>query len=100
MLLVRDYNAKSLINISNIEWVHNKDPKKFPDAKPIEKISWEDYEKLTSQEWTPGINSPFDPVATKLAKELNCTVYIIGSNIDNLDNLLSGRDFKGTIISS
>jgi len=77
MLLVRDYNAKSLINISNIEWVHNKDPKKFPDAKPIEKISWEDYEKLTSQEWTPGINSPFDPVAAKEAEILGLEVAII-----------------------
>lgn len=100
MLLVRDYGAKSLINMSNIEWVYNKDPKKHTDAIFIEKMSWDEYEKMTDAKWSPGANVPFDPMATKLAKELKCTVFIIGKNLENLDKLLKGEKFKGTVISS
>lgn len=100
MLLVRDYNAAALINMSNIEWVYNKDPNKFKDAKFIEKISWENYQKMTDQRWSPGTNIPFDPLATTLAKKLSCTVYIIGKNLENLDRLLTGDKFKGTVIST
>jgi len=100
MLLVRDYNAAALINMSNIEWVYDKDPNKFHNAEIIEKINWENFEKLIDKTWSPGSNIPFDPVATKLAKKLSCTVYIIGKNLDNLNDLLSGRKFKGTVISA
>ncbi|OGG19117.1 hypothetical protein A3D78_04550 [Candidatus Gottesmanbacteria bacterium RIFCSPHIGHO2_02_FULL_39_14] len=100
MLLVRDYKASALINMSNIEWVYNKDPKKHNNAIFIKKINWQGYEKLIDKKWSPGVNVPFDPVATKMAKKLNCTVYIIGKNLENLNSLLEGRDFKGTVISS
>lgn len=100
MLLVRDYGAKVLINMSNIEWVYDKDPKKFRQAMPIDIISWEKYEAMFGQEWSPGTNVPFDPVATKLAKQLNCQVYVIGKDLFNLEKILQGGKFKGTLISS
>lgn len=100
MLLVRDYGAQALINMSNIEGVYNKDPNKFKDAVFIEKLTWENYQKMTNQKWSPGTNVPFDPQATVLAKDLKCTVYIIGRDLDNLDKLLKAEKFKGTVISS
>lgn len=100
MLLVRDYGAKVLINMSNIEWVYDKDPKKFRDARPIDLIPWEKYEALFGRQWSPGANVPFDPVATKLAKDLKCRVYVIGKDLSNLDKVLQGTKFKGTLISS
>lgn len=100
MLLVRDYNAAVLINMSNIDWVYDKDPKKFPEAKPIKNMMWDEYEKMIDQKWSPGTNIPFDPLATTLAKKLSCTVYIIGKNLENLDRLLTGDKFKGTVIST
>lgn len=99
VLLAKDYGVKTIINLSNIEVVYNKDPQKYPDAKPIEKISWENFEKIVGDKWVPGANIPFDPIATKLAKESNLTVFIIkGSNLKNLDRLLEEKPFKGTII--
>lgn len=100
MILVRDYGAQALINMSNIEWIYNKDPNKYKNARPIKKIKWTEYSNLIGKKWVPGINIPFDPIATKLAKELASTVYIIGDDLGNLDNLLEGKDFKGTVISS
>ena len=100
MLLVRDYGAKALINMSNIDSVFDKDPKKHPDAKPVKSISWKEYSGMNNGEWSPGFSSPFDPVATKLAMQLDCSVYVIGKDLENLGNLLDGKDFKGTIITS
>lgn len=93
------YGARTVINLSNIDYVYTKDPKKFKDAKPIEKISWSDFQKIVGTEWKPGINVPFDPVAAKLAKKQKIRVIILnGGNLKNLDNCLEGRKFIGTVI--
>lgn len=99
VLLAKSYGAKTLINLSNIDVIYDKDPRIYKDAKPITKISWDDFEKIVGHKWTPGANTPFDPIATKIAKQINLTVFFLkGDNISNLENLLEGKPFKGTII--
>lgn len=99
VILARDYGGKSIINLSNIDYVFDKDPNKFTGAKKIENITWTEMEKIVGNEWTPGLNLPFDPVATKLAKQLGLTVVIAnGKNFSNVDKIISGKKFIGTII--
>ena len=100
VILSRDYDANVIINMSNITQVFDQDPKIFPDAKPLSNVSWDEFSKLVGNKWNPGSNLPFDPVATKLAKELGISVYVIGKNLPNLDNILNGKEFLGTVISS
>jgi uridylate kinase len=98
--LARDYSGHLLINLSNIDWVYDKDPKQFPDAQPIKRMTWEECQKLVGTEWTPGLNMPFDPIATKLASELGLTVIIAnGNDFENLEAILEGKEFKGTVIA-
>lgn len=99
VVLARDYGAKVVINISNIVSVYDKDPKLFVQAKPMPKLTWAEFEKLVGSEWKPGSNLPFDPVATKLAKDLGIVVYVAGKDLDNLANVLAGRNFVGTMIT-
>ncbi len=99
VILARDYGAKVIVNMSDIKQVYDNDPKKCKNAKPVRKISWEDFEKLVGTCWRPGSNIPFDPVATKLAKEKKLTVYVVGKDLANLDRLMSGGEFIGTTIS-
>lgn len=99
VILGRDYNANIIINMSNITSVYDKDPNKFSDAKPLHNLTWEEFEKLVGTKWSPGSNLPFDPMATKLSQELGLTVYVVGKSLDNLDKILCGRDFLGTVIS-
>ena len=99
-MLARDYNADMLINMSNIETIYESDPRKNPQAAPLHHITWEQMEKLVGEKWKPGINVPFDPVATRLAKKLGLKVYVIGKNLKNLDNILMGKEFLGTVITS
>ena len=92
--------AKKVINLSNMDYVYDSDPKTNSDAQKIEQISWKDYRALIPKEWNPGFNSPFDPVASKMAEEAGLEVMIMnGKPIDNLVKCLNGEKFQGTIIS-
>ncbi len=99
ILLAEKSGAKRVINLSNTDYVYDKDPKKYSDAKKIERISWADFRKIIPEKYTPGLNSPFDPVAAKRAHELRLEVAIMnGKPLENLENYLAGKKFKGTII--
>lgn len=98
VLLAEDYQVKSIVNMSNIKQVYDKDPKKDPDAKPISNMSWEDFRKLVGDEWIPGMNAPFDPIAARKAQELRVKVAVLGNDLENLKNYLNGQEFLGTVI--
>jgi uridylate kinase len=98
--LAKTYGAQTVINLSNIDYVYTKDPRKFKDAKKIESISWKDFRKIVGNKWDPGKNLPFDPTAAKLAEKLKLKVIIAnGKNLQNLKNILKDKKFKGTKIS-
>jgi len=99
VLLAEKLKAKSLINLSNIEKVYSEDPKKNPNAKALDSLTWQEMLNLLPTEWSPGLNMPFDPIAAKRASELGMSVYIAkGTDIANTMNILEKKDFKGTII--
>ncbi|KKR22133.1 MAG: hypothetical protein UT50_C0001G0045 [Candidatus Moranbacteria bacterium GW2011_GWA2_39_41] len=99
VLLAKYLNIKTIINLSNIDYVCDKDPRKFPDAKKIETMSWADFRKMVGNKWDPGMNAPFDPIASKEAQENNLEVAIMnGKNLPNLKKYLEGKKAKGTII--
>lgn len=92
--------AKKIINLSNTDYVYDSDPKINPNARKIEKISWKDYRALIPKEWNPGLNSPFDPIASEMAEKEGMQVFIMnGKPIDNLAKCLDGEKFMGTVIS-
>lgn len=99
VLLAERFNADTVVNLSNIEKVYTDDPRKNPDAKPIDSISWAEFRKMVGDDWTPGKNTPFDPVASKKAQNLNLTVICAaGKNIENIRSILDGKQFEGTEI--
>lgn len=95
----KSIGAKKVVNLSNIDYVYDKDPKENPDAKPIDKISWIDFLLLFPTDWIPGRNIPFDPIASCEAQNLGQEVVILnGKNMENLRAYLDGKDFIGTEI--
>jgi len=100
VLLAEYFGAKRVLNLSNIEKVYTADPRKDPKAQPLDAISWADYRLMCGDEWTPGMNAPFDPVASKKAHEIGLEVVVAdGRDLDNLKNILDGQPYKGTLIS-
>lgn len=91
--------AKRVINLSNIDYAYDKDPREFSDAQKIEKTNWKEFRKILPAEWSPGVNAPFDPIAAKRAEEFGLEVAIMnGKNLLNLEQYLTGKEFKGTVI--
>lgn len=98
-MVCEDYGVKTVINMSNIDMAYDRDPKLHPDAAPIKKITWEEFRKIVGNEWTPGMNLPFDPIASKKSEALGLKVVILkGSNFENLKNYFAGKPFVGTVI--
>ncbi len=101
VLLAEKYGADTVINLSNIEKVYTDDPKKNPNAKPLDHVSWADFRKMVGDTWEPGKNTPFDPIASKKAEALGLTVICAsGRDIENTRLILDGGNFKGTVISN
>ena len=99
-ILAQEYDIKTIINLSNVDYVYDKDPRKFSDAKKLEKITWQDFRKIVGDKWDPGLNAPFDPIASQKSEKLGLEVVIMnGKNIDNLKDYFDNKKFKGTIIS-
>ncbi|KKP70216.1 hypothetical protein A2X44_00715 [candidate division CPR3 bacterium GWF2_35_18] len=105
VLMAEMFNSGTIINLSDIDHVYDKDPKEFPDAKPLDQITWSDYEKIiadrigTVREHKAGDNLPFDVIATAKAEELKLKViFINGKYLDNFEVVLNGKDFVGTTI--
>ena len=93
------FGAVDVINLSNIEYVYSEDPRLNPKAKKYEKITWKEFREIVGNEWYPGMNVPFDPIASKLSDENNLSVGIMnGKDFDNLGKFLDKKPFKGTII--
>ena len=99
VVLAKNLKINTVINMSNIDYVYDCDPKKNKNAKKIKDICWKHYRKISGNKWKAGLNKPFDPVAAKEAEKLGLKVIIIGKNLRNFENLLNDGKFEGTIIT-
>lgn len=94
-----DFNIKQVIILGKPDYVYTSDFEKDNKARPIERISWQDYLKIIPGKWSPGLHAPVDPVAAKLAQKEKMKVIVAqGRDLDNLKKILRGEKFKGTVL--
>lgn len=99
VLLAMQSGGKTIINLTNVDYVYDKDPRKCSDAKPIKKTTWKEFKQIVGGEWKAGMNLPFDPIAAALAEKEKMKVIILnGANLENLQQCLAGKSFVGTVI--
>lgn len=92
--------ATKVINLSNIDYVYTADPRTNKDARKIENITWADFRTLIPTDWDPGLSSPFDPIAAKVAERDKIEVTVInGDKLNEVTKYLHGEPFIGTKIS-
>lgn len=97
--LAKTYGADTVINLSNIDFAYDKDPKKFSSAQKIISASWPEFFKIIGTLWRPGANLPFDPTAGKFAFKNGIKVITAGGrNFGNLKKILRGKSFLGTTV--
>ncbi len=99
VLLAKHFGALELINLSNIDYVCDSDPRINPDAKRFEALTWKEYRGIVGDTWTPGMSAPFDPVATRLAERLKLKVHFVkGTDIEQIKKVLHGKKYRGTTL--
>ncbi len=99
VILAKNMGIKTIVNLTNIDYVFDKDPNKFKNAKAIKEITWKDFRKIVGDKWTPGLSAPFDPRASKMAEILKIKVLMVnGKHLDRFENFLNNKAFVGTAI--
>ncbi len=99
VMWARNFKSQTILNLSNIDYIYDRDPKYHKVAKRFERMPWKDFRKLVGNKWDPGLNAPFDPIASGEAQKLGIKVVIMnGRNLANLENFMNGKEFKGTVI--
>lgn len=95
-----DFGIKRVIILGKPSFVYTADHQKYKKAKPIKEIVWKDYLKIIPKNWQPGLSSPVDPVAARLAKKEKQEVIVANAkNLKNLKKILKKEEFRGTILN-
>jgi uridylate kinase len=98
-LLGERVKADLLVKGSNVNGIYTKDPKKYRDAKKLDKLKFEELaEILEADSHTAGINQVIDPEAVKiLTKNRLKTIVVDGYDTGYLVYAVQGRKV-GTLI--
>lgn len=98
---IAQYLNADFINLTNVDGLYTKDPRKFKEAKFIPKISFEDFYKIVKKiKYSSGQHFVLDQNAAEIIK-LNKikTVILNGNKLINLKKYLDGKKFVGTVIN-
>jgi uridylate kinase len=96
--IAKEFNS-DFINITNIQGLYSKNPLVYKDAKFIPDITWKEFDKLANKsKFKPGQHFVLDQTASKTILKNKIITYITGKDLKELDNILSNKKFKGTII--
>lgn len=99
VLAACEFGASRVINLSNIEYVYSADPKVDSHAFKLERLTWNEYLNLIPTTWSPGMSTPFDPIASRKAQECGVEVAMIyGKNLESMRDYIQGKEFSGTRI--
>ncbi len=100
LLLAEAWGAKSVFNVTNVDYLYDKNPKE-KGANKIEKISYRKLmDLLTEEEKKAGSNFPIDILSINIAMRSNIEIFILSyKDRENLKNALDGKDFRGTVVS-
>lgn len=97
--IAKYYGVPEIVMAGKPAYVFSKNPDQFVDARPFAKLSWAEYWKIIPHKWEPGVSVPIDPVCVKFSKAQKLAAIVVdGRNINNMEYLLQGEEFEGTIV--
>jgi len=86
-----EINANCLMKATSVDGIYDKDPKKFPDAKKIKQIT---YQEILEK----GLKV-MDSASISLAKDANLPVLVFNLNIQgNIQKALNGEDIGSLVV--
>lgn len=99
-MLSENVSADCFINLTNVDYVYDKDPRKFKDARKFESLSYDDLISICNQtDMTASANNVIDLIAAKNIKRSRIKTLILnGRNFENIEKAIQGKKFIGTVI--
>ena len=98
-LAAEKLKAKQFLNATDVDAVYSKDPKKYPDAKPIRKVTASELEKiLGSESMQAGGYDLMDPIALKLIERSRIPTWIMKCKSKVIEKALVEGKPEGTEI--
>jgi uridylate kinase len=91
--------ADYLINMTNVKGLFDKNPKTNKNAKFIPEISFKDFmTRINKIKFKAGQHYVLDQSAAKIINKSKIKTYIVDNDLKNLNKLLNGKEFVGTVI--
>ncbi len=90
--MIKDIASKDLVGKSDKE-----KELILKKAKPLPKLSWNKLQQIVGYDWTPGLKTPFDPVAVHIGISLKKIVLYVGK-FEEFSKMLNKEEFMGTIV--
>ncbi len=99
--LARVVGAARIVNATSVDGVYSADPTSHPDARLLERITFEDLVRLTGEgHRAAGPSVVFDPVAARvLARDRIPLRVVHGRDLGALRAAVMGEPFHGTLVS-
>jgi uridylate kinase len=98
-LVAEKVHALRFINATDVDGVHTKDPRKFKDARIINRLTTRELEKIMGEEsMQAGAYDLMDPVALKLVERSKTDTWIIKCTPKTIGAALLGERVGGTEI--
>lgn len=98
-LIAEKVRAHRFINATDVDGVHNKDPRKHEDSKRIDKLTPKELERIIGGEsMQAGAYDLMDPVALKLIERSKIETWIIKCEPKTVESALLGKRVGGSEI--
>ncbi|MCS7123176.1 MAG: UMP kinase [Candidatus Aenigmarchaeota archaeon] len=98
VIAAKTINADLLINVSNFNGIFDKDPKRYRDAKILDKIDFDGLIKIVKKlKQRPGEYRLFDLKAARVLKEIKIPAIFIGNKPSYILKAVKGEKI-GTIV--
>jgi len=98
-LLAVRLRAARLVNATNVNGIYDRDPRRFPGARRIARLSWPEFRALVASETdgTAGQSFLFDRLgADSLSRSGIPLAVVHGRDLKNLEAAILGRPFDGS----
>ncbi len=94
------FGSPILINVTNVDGVYDKDPKKYPDALKFDQLTYNEfYEIVSPLSLGAGSNAPFTLIAAKICQRSNIKIIICPKDVKKIKAAVLGENV-GTIIQN
>ncbi len=99
--LAIESNATRCLIATNVSKVHDKDPRKHSDARPIDLMTLQELQDIVGPpiHGAAGTSAVIDPIGVQAAIDHSLALAVLdGGQVDRLAAALAGESFEGTII--